>query len=80
MAYRPVLKSVVAIIFGMLLLLPGGCVLVVFHNYGWPRRGWPPGAEVKVEVIYFFWAFCIAISAVGVYVLAKTFSKAFHRT
>ena len=55
---------------GILLLLPGGCVILVVNNYGWPVSA---GSQVKVEVWYFFWSVCFAISALGAYLIMKAF-------
>jgi hypothetical protein len=66
---RHPLVSLLMLLAGMVMLVPGVCVAVIISDYGWPTSSLGPFSVSFF--LYFFWPLCFAISAIGVYLLAK---------
>lgn len=67
MPYGP-LRTALLVLAGILLLMPGGCVIAWVNAFGLPVEA---GSPFKVEAVYAFWAVCLAVSALGLYVILK---------
>jgi hypothetical protein len=67
---RSLLLPILRVVAGVLMLLPGGCVIVVVSLFGLPARN---GVQVDVEFWYFLWFVCFAISTLGVYLRVQAF-------
>ena len=67
MKRHPVLSVLMALI-GIVMLVPGGCVILLISTYGWPVSA---GSQVTMEFWYILWSICFAISALGVYLIVK---------
>jgi hypothetical protein len=66
---RHPIVSFLMLIGGILMLLPGACVLILVDMGGWPKYSLGPfPAEL---FLYGLWPICFAISALGVYLLVK---------
>jgi hypothetical protein len=66
---RHPLLSILMLVGGTIMLLPGACVLLVVGVYGLPT--YPLGPFSVGFFLYVFWPSCFAISALGLYLVVK---------
>ena len=64
---HPIIASLLALA-GLVMLLPGLCVIVLVS-----RNGLPDSTVVTPVFWLILWSICFAISALGVYFLVKVF-------
>ena len=62
------LWTALLVIIGILLLMPGGCVIAWVNANGLPVSA---GSPFTVEAVYAFWAICFAISALGLCLILR---------
>jgi hypothetical protein len=74
--------AILLVVVGIIMLLPGGCVLHTVSVSGWPTQGWRfvPLLYLSIGATYFLAAVCLAISAGGVVLLLYLFVKAMDRS
>ena len=66
---RHPLVSLLMLLGGMLLMLPGGCAAYFINAVGVSPQS--AGSQVTTEFWYILWFVCFVISALGVYMLVK---------